>query len=211
MQTLPSTYVIGALRVSLSEEEIRDLKAVVPFTNLQANVTRMRAIISHLSTHPFKYATCFSAQFFQQKWGLIFYRLNMSCKVICCECMNFSCLTIQFPFVNISLKRFKWSSQFIIQPSNSPVWTSEQSNWSSMSRTMICRASKPLKPATLLDSTSFSIGWISSSLGGSPSIYIVSKTSLASSNITSKYFLLFVSSNDVCLLDAFSLLKFATN
>ena len=33
------------------------------------------------------------------------------------------------------------------------VWTLEQSNWSSMSRKLVCRASKPLKSVALPDST----------------------------------------------------------
>ena len=68
----------------------------------------------------------------------------MSCKVICYRCMNFLCLAF-----NVSLLTFRWnvwidhcSSSYICLAS---VWTLEQSNWSLISRTMLCRASKPLK------------------------------------------------------------------
>ena len=42
-----------------------------------------------LSTHMFKFASRLSVQYFWQILGFIFYYLNMSCEVICRECMNF--------------------------------------------------------------------------------------------------------------------------
>ena len=103
------------------------------------------------SNLPLKYASWLSAQFFWQKLGFILYCLNMSCKVICHKFMNFLCLTF-----NVTLLTFQWnisndcwSSPYICPTS---VWTSEQSNWSSMLRTVLYRASKPLKSIALLDS-----------------------------------------------------------
>ena len=95
-----------------------------------------------------KYALRVSAQIFWHKLGFIFYCLNMSCKVICRECMIF--LRLAF---NVSLLTFRWNiSNDRRSPSyicSASVWTSEQSNWSSMSRIMLCRASKPLKSVAL--------------------------------------------------------------
>ena len=115
---------------------------------------------SRLSTHLFKYASQLSAQFFWPKPGSILYCLNMSCRVICHECMNF--LWLKF---NVGLLKFCWnvsndrrSSSYICLAS---VWTSEKRNWSSMSRTLLCRASRPLKLVALSNSTNVSIGWIS--------------------------------------------------
>ena len=123
-------------------------------------------VISRLNTHPFKYASYLSAQFFWQKSGFVFYYLNMSCKVIFRECMNFLHLTF-----NVNLLMFHWnvsnnrhSSSYICPTS---VWTLEQSHWTSMWRTMLCRAAKPLKLVALSDSTNVSIDWISWSIGGS--------------------------------------------
>ena len=111
-------------------------------------------MISCLSTHPFKYASRVSAHLFWQTLGFIYYCLKMVCKVICQKCMGFFAHDVQCWFVNDSLKRFKRPPQFIIHMSK----TSEQSNWSLMSRTMLCRASKTLKSVALSDSTNISIG-----------------------------------------------------
>ena len=46
-------------------------------------------LFSHLSMHPFRYASWLMRNFFWQKSGFIFNCLNMSCRVICHECMNF--------------------------------------------------------------------------------------------------------------------------
>ena len=59
-------------------------------------------VISCLSTHPFKYASWLSAQIFQQKARFVLYCLNMSCKVVFCECMNFVRLTF-----NVHLLTFR--------------------------------------------------------------------------------------------------------
>ena len=113
-------------------------------------------IISCLSTHPFKYATCLSAQFFWQKIGFILFCLNMSCMVICRECMYF--LWLKF---NVSLLTFHWNVSndhcSLLYIRATPVWTSKQSNW--WSKILLCRASRPLKSVALLDSTNVSIGW----------------------------------------------------
>jgi hypothetical protein len=78
-----------------------------------------------------------SAQFFWRNPWLIFYYLNMSCKVICYKCILFVCLTF-----NVRMFTFHWnvsngrrSSSYICPTS---VWTSEPSNSLSMSRTMLC-------------------------------------------------------------------------
>ena len=42
----------------------------------------------------------------------------MSCKVICCECMNFLHLTFNICLLDVLPKRLKQSSQFIMHPSN---------------------------------------------------------------------------------------------
>jgi hypothetical protein len=55
------------------------------------------------SNFPLKYASRLSAQFFWQKSGFMFYCLNLSCRVICCECMIFLRLTF-----NVSLLMFRW-------------------------------------------------------------------------------------------------------
>ena len=90
----------------------------------------------------------------------IYYCLNMSCIVICRKWMNCLCLTL-----NVSLLTLHWnisndyhSSSYICL---APIWTSKQSNWLSMSRTMLCRASKPLKSVALLNPTDVLISWIS--------------------------------------------------
>lgn len=92
-------------------------------------------LISRLSAHPFKYASWLSAQKNWQKPWFIIYCLNMLCKVICHECMNFSHLIF---IVNVVM--FCWNvsndchiSSWICRAS---VWTLEQNNWLSMSRTV---------------------------------------------------------------------------
>ena len=114
-------------------------------------------VISRLSTHPFKYASQLSAQFFWQKSRFILCCLNISCIVISRECMNILRLTF-----NVSLLTFCWnvSNGHRIWSYNclASVLTSEQRNWSSMSRTMLCRASKPLKFVALSNSTNVLIG-----------------------------------------------------
>ena len=82
----------------------------------------------------------------------------MSCIVIFRECMKFSRLTF-----NVSLLPFCWNisndhrnSTYICLTSS--IWKSEQNNWSSMSRTMLCKASKPVKSVALLNATNVSIG-----------------------------------------------------
>ena len=86
--------------------------------------------------------------FFWQKARVILYCLNMSCIVIFQEWMNFLRLTF-----NVSLLTFRWNfsndrrSSSCICPTS--VWTSEHSNWSWMLRTVLCRASKPLKLVAL--------------------------------------------------------------
>ena len=78
--------------------------------------------------HPFKYTSRFSAQIFWQKSGFILYCLNMSCKVICRECINFLRLTFNINLFDISLNvsNDRHNSSYICLAS---VWTSEQSNW----------------------------------------------------------------------------------
>ena len=112
------------------------------------------------SNHPFKYASWLSAQFFWQKSRFIFYCLNMLCKVICCECMHFFRLTF-----DVSLSTFCWNipndhhtSSYICPVF---IWTSEQRNWLSMLRVVLCRASKSLMSVGLPNSASVSIRWIS--------------------------------------------------
>ena len=130
--------------------------------------------------------------FFWQKSWFILYCLNMSCGVICREHIIFLHLTF-----NVNLLMLRWNvsndrrSSSYIYPTS--VWTSEQGNLSTMSRTMLCRTSKPLKPGALSASANVSISWILSSIGGSSSIRIVSKTS-TSTSIISQYSLLFASS-----------------
>ena len=99
-------------------------------------------------------------QFFWAKLGFILYCLKMSCRVICRKCMKF----LQWKF-NINLLTYWWnvstnhhSSSYIY---STFVWTSEQSNESSMSRIVLCRASKPLKSVALSDSANASTDWIS--------------------------------------------------
>ena len=59
-------------------------------------------------------------------------------------------LDIKCLFVNVSLKRLKRSSHFIIHLFSFRLNIgAKQSNWSSMSRIMLCRASKPLKSVAL--------------------------------------------------------------
>ena len=124
--------------------------------------------MSRLSMYLFKYASQLSAQFFWQKLGFIFYCLNMSCKVIFRKRGNFLCLKFNVTLLmfhwNISNNRCSNCSSYICPTS---VWTLEESNWTSMSRTMLCRASKPLKTVALSHSTNVSIDWISTSIGGS--------------------------------------------
>ena len=73
-----------------------------------------------------------------------------------------------------------------------PFKTSEQSDWSSMSRTVLHRVSKPLKWRALSSSANVSIGWTSSSINGSSSVRIVSITLSTSSNIRTRDSLMFV-------------------
>ena len=106
-------------------------------------------------------------KFFWQKLGFVFYCLNMSCRVICCECMSFPRLTF-----NVNLLMFRWNvsndrRSLLLYICPASIWISEQSNWSPMSRAVLCRASKPLKSVALSDSANVSIGWIPSSIGGS--------------------------------------------
>ena len=82
----------------------------------------------------------------------------MLCRVIFRECMKFVRLTF-----NVSLLTYYWNASNERRSSSyiyfiASVWTLEQSNWSSMSRTMLCRASKPLKWVALSNSTNVSIG-----------------------------------------------------
>ena len=139
---------------------------LVSFHVLWTNPKPWTLNLNNYSSLPLKYASRISAQFFWQKSGFIFHCLNISCKVICCVCMNFSRLTF-----NVNLLTFCWnvsnnrrSSSYICLAS---VWTLEQSKWSSMSRIVPCRASKPLKWVALLDSTNVLIDWIWSSIGSS--------------------------------------------
>ena len=63
---------------------------------------------------------------------------------------EFFTLDIQCLFVNVPLKRLKRpSSHNSSYNYSASIWTSEQICWSSMSRIMLCRASKPLKSVTL--------------------------------------------------------------
>ena len=99
--------------------------------------------------YPFKFASQLSAQ---KKSGFRFYCLNMSCKIIFRECINFVHLTFNCK-QNVVNKRFKrhnvnlltccWNvsngrcnSSYICLAS---IWTPEQSNWSSMSKIVLCR------------------------------------------------------------------------
>ena len=69
--------------------------------------------IWHYSNLPLKYASQLSAQICWQKLGFILYCLNMSCRVICHECMNLL-IENQCQFVKVSMKRLKQLLQFII-------------------------------------------------------------------------------------------------
>ena len=123
----------------------------------------------------------------------------MSCRVICRECMNCITLDTQCQLVNVSLKHLKQSDRCSSYICPRSVWTSEQSKWSSMSRIVLCRASKPLKSVALSDSTNVSIGWISSSVGDFSPIHIISRTLWLVPSLTSYS----------RLLGAFILLNFA--
>ena len=153
--------------------------------------------ISCLSTH-----LSWVRNFFGQKSRFMLYCLNMSSRVICRECTNFLRLTF-----NVSLLMFGWNvsnnrrSSSYICPAF--VWTLDHRNWSSMSRTMLCRASKPFKLALLSISTNVLIGWVLSSTCGSSSIRIVSKTFRMAPSLTSHY------CPNACLLGMFGLLNFA--
>ena len=108
--------------------------------------------------HPFKYAFQISVQFFWQKSWFILYCLNMSSKVIFRKCMIFLRLTF-----NVNLLMFRWNVLNDRRDSSytclASVWTSEQTNWSLMLRTMLSKASKPSKSVAILDSTNISIGY----------------------------------------------------
>ena len=80
---------------------------------------------------------------------------------------------IHCQFVNISLKRLKPSSQFIIHLSNFRLNIGAKQLVIDVKDT---RVSKPLKSVALPDSANASIGWIPSSIGGSSPIRIVSLT-----------------------------------
>ena len=84
----------------------------------------------------------------------------MSCIVICRECMNFLPLTFNVGFLVFcwNVANDRRSSSYICSVF---VWTSEQSNWSLMSRTMLRTTSKPSKPVALSDSTNVLKGKIS--------------------------------------------------
>ena len=66
---------------------------------------------------PLKYATWLSVQFFWQKSWFILHCLNMSCKGICCQCMNILHLTFN-DSLYVLLKCLKWLSQFVINLSS---------------------------------------------------------------------------------------------
>ena len=115
---------------------------------------RKPIVISHLSMHMF---TCANFLTNMRVHILLFEH------VIFREYMIFLHLTF-----NVTLLTFRWNvsndrrnSSYICSTS---VWTSEQSNWSLMSRIMLCRALEPLKLVALSDSTNVSISWISSSI-----------------------------------------------
>ena len=146
-------------------------------------------LIARLSTHPFRYAFPLSAQFFWQKLGFIPYCLTISRIVTCRKCIHFFTLDIQCQIFNVSLKHLKRLSRFIIHMINFSLNIGAK-NWSSMSKIVLCRVSKPLKLVTLSNSTNVSIGYISSSIGGSSLICIISRTSSTSSSITTQYSLL---------------------
>ena len=73
---------------------------------------------------------------------------------------------IQCHFVNVSLKQLK----IIVAVHHTSVLLPFEHwgkiNWSSMSRTSLCRASKLLKLVVLFESTNVLIRWISSLIGG---------------------------------------------
>jgi hypothetical protein len=82
----------------------------------------------HYSNLLLKYASWLSAQIIWQKVGFLFYCLNMSCIVICHECMKF--LRLKF---NVGFLKFCWNasnnrrnSSYICSTS---VWALEQINW----------------------------------------------------------------------------------
>ena len=109
---------------------------------------------------------------------------------------EFCTLDIHCRFVNISLKHLKRSSQFIIHLSSFPFehWSKATSCW--------CQEQQSFKVA-LSDSTNVSIGSISSSIGGSSSIRIISIAFQMAPSLT------LYSRPNAHLLNAFSLLKFA--
>ena len=120
------------------------------------NTTKICIVISRLSTHPFKYASRSCAIFLTKiKVRTLLFEHVMHSHLP--QIHDFLHLTF-----NVSLLTFHYnvsnehrSSSYICPTS---VWTSEQSNWSLMSKTVLCKASKPLKLATLLDPTNVSIG-----------------------------------------------------
>ena len=109
-------------------------------------------------------------------------------------------LNIHCQFVNVSLKRLKRSSQSIIHLSSFHLNIGAKQLVIDVENII---ASKPLKSVALSDSTNVSIGWISSSIGGSSSILIVSISFWMAPSLTS------YSRPGACLLGAFGLLNFA--
>ena len=113
---------------------------------------------------------------------------------------DFFTLDIHFQFVNVSLKHLKRSSQFIIHLFSFRLNIGAKQLVIDVKDN---RASKPLKSVALSNSTNVSIGWISSSIGGSSSIRIVSITFHVAPSLTS------YSHPSARLLGAFNLLNFA--
>ena len=113
---------------------------------------------------------------------------------------EFCMLDIRCRFVNVSLKRLKRSSQFIIHMSS---FRSNIGAKQLVVNVKDSRASKSLKLVALSDSANVSIGWISSSIGGSSSIRIVFITFRMAPSLTS------YSRPSARLLGAFGLLIFA--
>ena len=153
-------------------------------------------VISCSSTHPFKYASSLSVQFFWQKLG--FYFIFWTCRA-----KSFAANVWIYAWHWMSVCwRFVETSQMINAVHHTfvqlSVWTSQQSNWLSISRAVLCRVTKPLKSVALSDSTNVSIGWICCNM-----FSWLSQTFRMAPSLTS------YSSPNACLLDIFGLLNFA--
>ena len=125
-------------------------------------------VFSRLSTHP-----GFRAQFFWQKLGFILYLFEHIMHSYLTWMHEIFTLYIHSQFVNVSLKRLKRSSQFIIHMLSFCLNIGAKQLVVDVN--LDNDASKPLKSIALSNSRNVPIGWISSWIGGF-SICIVSIT-----------------------------------